>query len=258
MDTAASDFDAGAWSAAAMDHFRLRKYRGPEVWARVRQAYEAGESGPSVAQRFDVGLANLRKKCRLEGWSRRHQAERSDRELPGERIAAAREFGDDQAEDGADDGPIDRQAALAACLDHAAAAMARGEGQAALAALKAARAYTELTGQLRDPEAEAAATAHRWRLVEEVCRLEAIEKEAQNMAGRMLADTPSGSAAEIAMMYHWRAEHLGPEIAARDHAKAMAEGRAEYYWDEAGVLLPLEPSVTGMLRRPKVGEGREA
>lgn len=233
-----------------MEHFRLRKYRGPEVWARVRQAYEAGESGPSVAQRFDVGLANLRKKCRREGWSRRHQAERADRDLPGGRMAAAR----DPAEDGATGGPIDRQAALAACLDHAAAAMARGEGQAALAALKAARAFTELTGQLRDPEAEAAATAHRWRLVEEVCRLEAIEKEALNMAERMLDGTPCGSAADIARMYHWRAEHLGPEIAARDHARAVAEGKARYYWDEAGVLLPLEPSVIGLVRRPGVGE----
>lgn len=71
-----------------MDHFRLRKYRGPEVWAVVRLAYGAGENGPSVAQRFDIGLANLGKKCRREGWSRRDQAERSDRELPVERIAA--------------------------------------------------------------------------------------------------------------------------------------------------------------------------
>src|SRR6476660_3007548 len=118
-----------------MDHFRLRKYRGPEVWARVRLAYEAGESGPSVAQRFDIGRANLRKKCRLEGWSRRHQAERSDRELPSERVAATFAASDPRSE-----GPVDREAALMACLDHAAAAMARGEGPAALAALKAARA----------------------------------------------------------------------------------------------------------------------
>lgn len=165
-----------------MDHFRLRKYRGPEVWARVRLAYEAGESGPSVAQRFDVGLANLRKKCRLEGWSRRHQAERSDRDLPGERVAAARAPGND--------GPVDRQAALAACLDHAAAAMARGEGPAALAALKAARAYTELTGQLRDPEAEAEETAARWAAIEALCRCEAIEDEARKLAEAMLSGTP--------------------------------------------------------------------
>ena len=218
-----------------MDHFRLRKYRGPEVWARVRLAYEAGESGPSVAQRFDIGLANLRKKCRLEGWSRRHQAERSDRDLPGERIAGLA-----AADTPGMEGPVDRQAALAACLDHAAAAMARGEGQAALAALKAARAYTELTGQLRDPAAEASETAARWRAIETICRSDAVRGEARTLAETMLAETYDGFESHSAMVYHWRAEHLGPEVAARDYAKAMAVGRAGYHWDENGVLKPLD------------------
>jgi hypothetical protein len=230
-----------------MDHFRLRKYRGPEVWARVRLAYEAGESGPSVAQRFDIGLANLRKKCRLEGWSRRHQAERSDRDLPEERVAVMRDL--------ADEGPVDRQAALAACLDHAAAAMARGEGPAALAALKAARAYTELTGQLRDPEAEAEQTAGRWAAIEALCRSDAVKTEACKLAGDMLTGTPQQTLSQTAMMYHWRAEHLGPEAAAGDYARASADGSAGYYWDEAGVLRPLRPSVMHRLGRPVVEEG---
>lgn len=234
-----------------MDHFRLRKYRGPEVWARVRLAYEAGESGPSVAQRFDIGLANLRKKCRLEGWSRRHQAERSDRELPGERIAAT--VGRHRQADG----PVDRQAALAACLDHAAAAMARGEGPAALAALKAARAYTELTGQLRDPAAEAEETEARWAAIEALCRLDAVETEARKLAEDMLAGTPQETQYRTAMMYHWRAEHLGAEAAADDYARALADGSARYYWDEDGVLEPLEPSIMHALGRPVVGEEEE-
>ncbi|MGZ9098648.1 MAG: hypothetical protein ACXW3O_03005 [Brevundimonas sp.] len=229
-----------------MDHFRLRKYRGPEVWARVRQAYEAGESGPSVAQRFDVGLANLRKKCRREGWSRRHQAERSDRDLPGEKPAVA--------PGRAEPGPVDRQAALAACLDHAAAAMARGEGPAALAALKAARAYTELTGQLRDPEVEAEETAAQWRAIEVLCRSDAVQTQARELAEGLLAGTPQQTQSNTAMMYHWRAEHLGPEVAAEDYARALADGRARYYWDEAGTLRPLEPSVMHRLGRPAVEE----
>ncbi|MDI1325767.1 MAG: hypothetical protein PSV23_03100 [Brevundimonas sp.] len=230
-----------------MDHFRLRKYRGPEVWARVRQAYEAGESGPSVAQRFDIDLANLRKKCRLEGWSRRHQAERSDRDLPGGRIAVVRDL--------AEQGPVDRQAALAACLDHAAAAMARGEGPAALAALKAARAYTELTGQLHDPAAEAERTATRWRAIEALCRSDAVRTEARKLAEGMLAGTPQQTQSQTAMMYHWRAEHLGPEAAAGDYARALADGSAGYYWDDDGVLKPLRPSVMHRLGRPAAEEG---
>jgi len=54
-----------------MEHHRLRKYRGPETWARVRQAYIAGESAPSLVRRFDVGYANLRRRARIEGWTRK-------------------------------------------------------------------------------------------------------------------------------------------------------------------------------------------
>ncbi|MBF0664342.1 MAG: hypothetical protein IR159_02145, partial [Brevundimonas sp.] len=61
-----------------MKHHRLRKYRGPETWARVREAYVAGESAPSVARRFDVGLSNLRRRAMAEGWTRKKIAERLD------------------------------------------------------------------------------------------------------------------------------------------------------------------------------------
>lgn len=40
----------------------------------MRQAYIAGESAPSVARRFDVGLANLRPRAILEGWTRKTYA----------------------------------------------------------------------------------------------------------------------------------------------------------------------------------------
>jgi len=61
-----------------MDHHRLRKYRGPETWAQVREAYIAGEPAPAVARRFDVGLSNLRRRARLEGWTRNRIAEGLD------------------------------------------------------------------------------------------------------------------------------------------------------------------------------------
>jgi len=61
-----------------MEHHRLRKYRGPETWTQVRAAYVAGESAPSVARRFDVGLSNLRRRARAEGWTRNQIAERLD------------------------------------------------------------------------------------------------------------------------------------------------------------------------------------
>lgn len=61
-----------------MDHHRLRKYRGPETWTRVRTAYVAGEPAPSVARRFDVGLSNLRRRAMAEGWTRNRIAETLD------------------------------------------------------------------------------------------------------------------------------------------------------------------------------------
>ncbi len=61
-----------------MEHYRLRKYRGPETWAKVREAYVAGEPAQSVALRFDVGLANIRKKASREGWTRNAMAQRYD------------------------------------------------------------------------------------------------------------------------------------------------------------------------------------
>jgi hypothetical protein len=61
-----------------MEHHRLRKYRGPETWIRVRAAYVAGESAPSVARRFDVGLSNLRRRAMAEGWTRNRIARQLD------------------------------------------------------------------------------------------------------------------------------------------------------------------------------------
>lgn len=130
-----------------MEHFRLRKYRGPKVWARVREAYESGETGPSCAKRFDVGLANLRKKAMREGWTRRHQAERADSELAKEDAPPPPPSLDVGVEE-----LVDRPTALNACLDHAAKAMARGDGQKALAAIKAALAFTEVTRKLDGTE----------------------------------------------------------------------------------------------------------
>ena len=53
-----------------MQHLSPRRYRGPDVWARVKAAYLAGEPAPSVCRRFDVGLANLRRRAGSEGWTR--------------------------------------------------------------------------------------------------------------------------------------------------------------------------------------------
>ena len=54
-----------------MTERREIKQRSPAVWARVRQAYLAGEPGASVARRFDVGVGNLRFRANAKGWTRK-------------------------------------------------------------------------------------------------------------------------------------------------------------------------------------------
>lgn len=130
-----------------MEHYRLRKYRGPETWAQVRKAYVAGESAPSVARRFDVGLSNLRRRAMAEGWTRSRIAERLDlRPLRG----------------GADDPPpalmalaeletmpetprIDAHAALRKAVRRAAWLVSQGQAAEATALLRAADALDKLS-----------------------------------------------------------------------------------------------------------------
>ena len=129
-----------------MEHYRLRKYRGPETWEQVRKAYVAGESAPSVARRFDVGLSNLRRRAMAEGWTRARIAERLD-------LRPLR--------DGADDPPpallalaelealpetprIAPRAAVAKAVRRAAWLVSQGKSTEAMALLRAAHALNKL------------------------------------------------------------------------------------------------------------------
>jgi hypothetical protein len=126
-----------------MEHHRLRKYRGPETWARVRQAYIAGESAPSLARRFDVGLANLRRRAMAEGWTRKIYAAQIDlkpirggADEPEEGLRALVEAGETP--------PIDAHAALAEAVRRAAWLLSRGKTAEATALLRAATVLEKL------------------------------------------------------------------------------------------------------------------
>ena len=58
-----------------MDEGPTRKLRSHETWRAVRRAWEAGETGASLARRFDVGLANLWRRRASEGWERGREAD---------------------------------------------------------------------------------------------------------------------------------------------------------------------------------------
>jgi hypothetical protein len=49
-----------------MDYAK-QKLRSEETWAEVRRGWERGETGASLARRYDVGLANLWRRRAAEG-----------------------------------------------------------------------------------------------------------------------------------------------------------------------------------------------
>ena len=125
-----------------MEHHALRKYRGPEVWARVRTAYLAGEPAPSVARRFDVGLGNLRKRARAEGWTRNRAALRND--LKPERAAAVADGSFDAPAEEAPEYPVETREAMKRAADRAAWLIAEGRGTEAMVLVRAAEALSRL------------------------------------------------------------------------------------------------------------------
>ncbi len=228
-----------------MEHYRLRKYRGPETWARVRKAYEAGESGPSCALRFDVGLANLRKKARLKGWDRKSLALKTDlKPMRGEADPPeppCPPLDPDPVREPA--APSDPKAAVSQALQQAERLMSRGEGQKALQTLKAAKTYVETlerTAALRilTPEEEEAAERERQEAIE--ARDREMWRRARAIAQGLLTQDSHGIEAHWGLAaYHWRARVLGPETARADFVRGVERGWATQFWDANGGLKSL-------------------
>lgn len=141
-----------------MEHHALRKYRGPEIWARVRTAYLAGESAPSVARRFDVGLGNLRKRASAEGWTRSRAALRQDLKPERSAPASAGQSAAMSADAGAPsqetvEYPVGTREALKRAAERAAWLIAEGRGAEAMVLVRAAEALSNLV-DLRDLDKE--------------------------------------------------------------------------------------------------------
>lgn len=133
-----------------MDHHRLRKYRGPETWAQVKAAYIAGEPAPAVARRFDVGLSNLRRRARLEGWTRNRIAGQLD-------LKPVRGASDGTKPAGARTAPPERepmppwtdpQTAYECAMWRAAWMVSQGQAAEAEALMKAADRLKQMTPEL--------------------------------------------------------------------------------------------------------------
>jgi len=232
-----------------MDHYRLRKYRGQETWDRVRAAYEAGETGPSVARRFDVGLANLRKKARKEGWTRKHVAARLDKALEPIREPLATPAP-------ASLPAVEPRQAVEDAMQRAGGLLAEGRNGEAQALIRSAEALARLVerteptprrGVDRDGgDQDGEAMSDEEDMARFIAEHDAeVVKLATNLARSMLMDQPRGeSACYSAFMYHWRARHLGPEATACDFAHAVDGGWGHQYFDAQGRLRPLPEPIT--------------
>jgi hypothetical protein len=155
------------------------KIRSQQTWNEIRRAWERGETGASLALRYDVGLSNLWRRRAAEGWRRLRPDDPTPEPIEGWARYAERQreaFGR-RLQDARD---------LAECLVEA----------------------------MRD---ERLSRAPHWH---------------------------------IPWLYHWRAEHLGPEAAARDRARAIEAGHpwAEAFWRADGSLKPLDVLDEAMAR----------
>lgn len=229
-----------------MEHYRLRKYRGPEVWSRARTAYEEGQTGPDVARRHDVGLANLRKKAREEGWSRKHQAAAAERA-----VVEALARPDTPPPEAAPEAPTRPAVAVAAAVARASAALAAGRAAEAAGLLRAAETLARVADvdsaatsspdpATLTPEQDAAREAEAKKDWDDM--LDLIEAQADALARHILADRPHAPAMHSGFVNAWRAQYLGPEVAAHDRADMQARSahKVKFHWHDDGRPRPVD------------------
>jgi hypothetical protein len=135
-------------------------------------------------------------------------------------------------------------------------ALAEGRALEAQALIKAAEGLTRLTGQVGPiplPEPAWMAALRRGTGLpqdEEACEvfIDQVWATAGTLALDMLSKAPDTPRLHARAVYGWRAKRLGPEVAARDHARAKSAGCTEGVFDFNGRVLPL-PSKGGELMR---------
>ena len=220
-----------------MEHYAPRKYRGPETWALVRDAYLSGGPAKLVCQRFDVSYANLRAKASREGWTRRVYADATD--VGGVRRSVP------PLDPRPQPPPSTAESALETAMARASDALIEGHAGEASAILKAAETFARLSG--RDIASPIPTSACDPEKVEKalIGFMEDIWKRAEVLAHTMMSDDRAHihSAWASRNIYAWRAEHFGPEVAAADYAYAKSLGACHHegIWDETGALCPPTP-----------------
>jgi hypothetical protein len=207
-----------------------QKRRGPETWRLIRERYVAGESAPALAVYFDVTQAAIRRRAWKGGWTRKKLTEAAEAHSPLVLTDATLVPTPPSA-------GVTPEAAIAGATAQAAALLAAGRAADAVTLLKAAEALQRLSGATpATPEPEPEPQV----VVREPTQLE-VFAIAQRLADLMLIDDPDADlhGPTAPFVYRWRAETLGPELAAWDWRRAVEHGTAEGVWDAEGRLLPI-------------------
>ncbi|MDO1560476.1 hypothetical protein Q0812_13660 [Brevundimonas sp. 2R-24] len=208
---------------------------GPHVWTLVRGAYLGGMSARACAERFGVGLSNLKRKAREEGWRRADHARALDR--AHEAAATSPQTPDIPAF--TPDPPQDAEGhPTARALDKAEQLLLHGDPARAAQTLQAAETLAEARQRLAAAQAETEVSEARMIELRAAFQAELWDR-AQRLAEQMLSDRLCGIPAIVSgAVYRWRAMHFGPEVARNDFIEALNSGCASEYWDEEGNLRP--------------------
>jgi len=113
------------------------KRKGPRTWAAIRALYQAGWTARALAERFDVGVANIYRRSAAEGW-------RKD-DLPDEPgdWSIEMEPGDEEA--------VDVRVVARAAIGQAVKLVRLGQFGRAAEAAKAAEMIGRLAQRMPDP-----------------------------------------------------------------------------------------------------------
>ena len=218
------------------DGIRTRRNFPAETWAVVRDAYLGGETAESIQKRLGISVNSIRKRASRGGWTHAAHARAIERAAGAGAPA-----------------PDTPAAAMTAALGHAALAMAEGRASDATALIRAAEAMGRVAGvdpantpfgrpnhEPLTPEQDAAREAAAKKGWDDL--LDLIEAQADALARQLLADVAHAPAVHSGFVHAWRAQYLGPEAEAHDHARMQANAahRVAFHWHDDGRPLPID------------------
>lgn len=226
-----------------MTQRREIKQRSPAVWAKVKDAYLAGEPAASVARRFDVGVGNLRFRASKQGWTRKAQIQSEAAEEAAEQTrlegrADAEAASATHHDDGRCPPALRRHLSvednLREGLRLAARRIAEGRAQEGEALVRAARAMADSTGSPLPTTEQLEGS-----LVDELEAIaRAVEYRAWMVAASLHKLEPEPPTGSEAFYFHLR-DRYGRDNDGRDR-QWVSENRPDLagLWDAEGRVPP--------------------